>query len=137
MQSIPDVSLSTGAAPSPHGQFMALDGKRAEGEVVLYPIIGKELYRYPFLDLFQRFQDELKENDTWIVVGYRFNDEVIRNMFLDSFSQGKRLILIHPRPEPILNGNLAPVKNRVELVKAEFGDTTGLPQQLDPLVSRS
>jgi hypothetical protein len=49
-----------------------------------YMTRGKELYRYSFLDLFQLLQNELEANQTWVVVGYRFNDEIIRNMFLDA-----------------------------------------------------
>jgi len=104
---------------------------------VPYPIIGKELYRYPFLDLFQRLQIELGRNQTWIVVGYRFNDEIIRNMFLDSFSQDKRMIFIHPRPDPILEKQLSTIMARVECVRAEFGDMASVPQQLDPLISKA
>ena len=115
-----------------------MDGRKTEGEVVLYPIIGKELYRHPFLDLFHLLQTELQRNDMWIVVGYRFNDEIIRNMFLDSFLlQDKRMIFIHPRPEKILETQLGPIKTKVECVRAEFGDTTNLPQQLDPLISKA
>jgi hypothetical protein len=121
----------------PSDSEFTLDGRRAEGEVVLYPIIGKELYRYPFLDLFQLLQNELKRNETWIVVGYQFNDEIIRNMFLESFSQDKQMILIHPRPDKILEKQLDPVKARVKCVRTEFGDPVNLPQQLEPLISKA
>jgi hypothetical protein len=113
------------------------DGKEALGEVVLYPIAGKELYRYPFLELFQHLRRQLTLTDTWVVVGYRFNDEVIRNMFLDSFSLRKRLILIHPRPEMILDTHLAAIRDGVKAVKAEFGNVEMLTEQLETTLTQA
>lgn len=108
-----------------------VDGQRVQGEVVLYPVVGKELYRHPYLDLFRIFKKELNRTKTWVVAGYRFNDEVIRQMFIDAYSNEKQMILIHPRPQPILEGPLAPIKDRVTVLEAKFGDA--VTNQLDKL----
>ncbi len=112
-----------------------VDGQRVQGEVVLYPVVGKELYRHPYLDLFRIFKKELNRTKTWVVAGYRFNDEVIRQMFIDAYSYEKKMILIHPRPQPILEGPLAPVKDRVTVLEANFQDAvTNQIDKLDELV---
>lgn len=112
-----------------------VDGQRVQGEVVLYPVVGKELYRHPYLDLFRIFKKELSRTKTWVVAGYRFNDEVIRQMFIDACSYEKKMILIHPRPQPILEGHLAPIKDRVTVLEAEFGEAvTNQLAKLDELM---
>lgn len=112
-----------------------VDGQKIQGEVVLYPVAGKELYRHPYLDLFRIFRKELNRHKIWVVAGYRFNDEVIRQMFLDACSSDKRMILIHPRPQPILDGPLASIKDRIVVLEAEFGEAvTTQSQNLDEML---
>ena len=82
-----------------------IGGKTVEREQVLYPIQQKDLYIHPWYDIFRQFKQDLSKTLNWIVIGYSFNDEFIRNMFLEVFRQEKqdsRMLIIHPRAREIV-----------------------------------
>ena len=77
--------------------------KKVLGEFMLYPIQQKDLYLYPWFDLFYRFKEDLQRIKTWIVIGYSFNDEFILNMFREALRNGDhRLILVSPDADNIV-----------------------------------
>lgn len=51
--------------------------------------------------MFFLLNKELQYNKVWIVVGYSFRDSIIQKIFSDNFKGGKKMILIHPRPEEV------------------------------------
>jgi SIR2-like domain len=82
-----------------------IGGSRVEGEQMLYPIQQKDLYRYPWYDIFKQFKIDLSKTRNWIVIGYSFNDEFIRNMFLEMLNQdgqNSRMLIVHPRAKDII-----------------------------------
>ncbi|HXX97838.1 MAG TPA: SIR2 family protein [Candidatus Bathyarchaeia archaeon] len=73
------------------------------GEFMIYPIQQKDLYLYPWFDLFWRFKDDLNHKKIWIVIGYRFSDEFILNIFVEALGTGDhRLILVTPNAHDIV-----------------------------------
>jgi hypothetical protein len=105
------------------------------GEFMIYPIQQKDLYLYPWFDLFWRFKDDLNHKKIWIVIGYRFNDEFILNMFVEALGRDHRLILVTPNAHDIVEkfspGNVKKVSHRIRngvdlrdnivLVEKKFG----------------
>jgi hypothetical protein len=122
------------------GKYQKTYGKREvqSGEVMLYPIRQKDLYLYPWFDLFYRFKDDLKHTKTWIVIGYSFNDEFILNIFLEALvlDRDHKLILVTPNPNDVVKkfspDNVTKIfpsrtkkdvdfRGNIVLVKKEFG----------------
>ncbi len=85
-------------------------GTSYTGELMLYPIAEKELYLEPYISMLTRLNRELKRNPIWIVIGYSFNDPVIREIFIKNWSTSKKLVLVHPRATKILNRRLTRIK---------------------------
>jgi hypothetical protein len=55
----------------------------------------------------------LKHIRTWIVIGYSFNDEFIRNMFGEALRLGDhKLILVNPNADDIVKKNLMITRTR-------------------------
>ena len=58
--------------------------------------------------LFRQFKQDLSKTKNWIIIGYSFNDEFIRNIFLEVFrqeGQNPRMLIIHPRAKEMVPGN--------------------------------
>lgn len=79
------------------GSIAKLDQRRkkygktqVEGELMIYPIQQKDLYLYPWFDLFKQFKANLDHTKCWIFIGYGFNDEFITNMILETLKKGGR-----------------------------------------------
>lgn len=74
----------------------SLVGREFVGELMIYPIEQKELYVDPYISMFVQLNRELKEKPIWIIIGYSFNDPVIREVFIRNSDETKRIILLHP-----------------------------------------
>lgn len=72
------------------------------GKAMIYPIQQKDLYLYPWLRLFGEFKTALRRCEKWYVIGYAFNDEFIREIFNESLTVDKKLILINPEAKEII-----------------------------------
>ena len=97
--------------------------KKVWGEFMLYPIQQKDLYLYPWFDLFYKFKDDLKHIRTWIVIGYSFNDEFIRNMFGEALSLGDhKLILVNPNADDIVKKKFNDNAYKIRKILTRFGD---------------
>jgi hypothetical protein len=82
-----------------------------EGEEMLYPIQQKDLYLFPWFDMFSALKRDLANAAWWVIIGYGFNDEFITNVFKQAMRTAKHnVIVIHPRA--------------VELVQQKFGDSS-------------
>jgi hypothetical protein len=105
--------------------FRKTYGKRAvQGEFMLYPIQQKDLYLYPWFNLFYRFKDDLERIKTWIVIGYSFNDEFILNMFVEALRIGDhKLILVTPDAVDIAERKFSLFStDKVRQVSRKFGE---------------
>jgi hypothetical protein len=59
-------------------------------ELMIYPIQQKDLYLYPWFDLFKQFKTDLDHMKNWIFIGYSFNDEFITNIILEILKKGTK-----------------------------------------------
>jgi hypothetical protein len=46
--------------------------------------------------MFTQLNRELKARKNWVIIGYSFNDPVIREVFIRNSDKTKKIILIHP-----------------------------------------
>jgi len=91
------------------------------GEMMVYPIAEKELYTNPYISMLLRLNRELKEKRAWLVIGYSFNDPIIREIFLKNAGSEKHLILVHPKAKDIFNRKLDSIKAEKSLMEKRFG----------------
>ena len=93
-------------------------------ENVLIPP-GTEDFQYgePYYSLRTYFEGYLEKAQTCFVIGYRFDDLTIRDLFLRNLRRGLRLILISPEAETIKaqKGEQFP----------EFGDIVCIPKKIE------
>jgi len=101
------------------------DGRRIVGGLMLYPIQQKATYLEPYLDMFYQLQFELKRRKNWVVIGYSFNDEIIREMFLSNSEKGKKMLLLHPGANKVIDNKLSNIKCEVIPMENVFGDSRG------------
>lgn len=82
--------------------------------MMLYPIREKEMYLDPYLPMMYFLSRKLRSSKTWLVIGYRFNDEIIRTMF-ETYSKNKRIVVVHPRPDELplesFDGEVIPIRD--------------------------
>lgn len=114
------IEEGTGAVIELMEKGKSLWGRKYKGEMMLYPIAEKELYLDPYISMLLRLKRELKKKPTWLVIGYSFNDPVIREIFLSQFNGGKKVILVHPKAREIHNRRLSRMKKVIPIEK-KFG----------------
>ena len=49
-------------------------------EMVIYPLLEKQLYLEPYIQMFYCLDKELAHRNVWLVIGYSFRDPVIKNI---------------------------------------------------------
>jgi hypothetical protein len=97
--------------------------KRVRGDVMIYPIYQKDLYLYPWFDLFKRFKEDLDDTKNWVAIGYNFNDEFIRNIVHEIMEKGgHRLIVVSPHANEIIKEKFGKYRESVRCIKARFGE---------------
>jgi len=96
-------------------------GRKYEGEMMIYPIAEKELYFDPYISMLLRLNRELERRSVWLVVGYSFNDPVVREIFLRKSVKGKRLILVHPQAKNVYHKKLKELRTEPILMEKWFG----------------
>lgn len=109
-----------------------VEGHKVGEEVMLYPVQQKDIAAYPWFELYASFRDELRGADTWIFVGYQFQDEAIRGMvkevLADRVHNGKsvRMLIISPHAmevaERVADKDPA-ILSAIKLVVGRFGDS--------------
>lgn len=99
----------------------SLMGRRYEGEMMVYPIAEKQLYLNPYISMLLRLNRELDGKSVWIVIGYSFNDPIVKEIFVKRSDADKHLILVHPEAEKVCSAKLGEFKGRKTLIPARFG----------------
>lgn len=99
----------------------SLMGRRFVGEMMIYPIAEKELYLDPYISMLLRLNRELRSKSVWVVIGYSFNDPIIREIFTRNSNQDKHLILVHPHASDVKADRLNRIKGKVITMKEKFG----------------
>jgi hypothetical protein len=93
--------------------------------MMIYPLHEKELYLEPYISMLKKLNYELRTKQIWIIIGYSFNDPVIREIFINNykFNPGKKVVLLHPHAELIRREKLS-VSSCYEwiLLNQKFGE---------------
>jgi len=101
----------------------SLMGRKYVGELMIYPIEQKELYVNPYISMFLDLNRELKNKSIWIIIGYSFNDPVIREIFIRNSDETKRIVLIHPHAKRVKEQRLGNIKcKEMFLLEQKFGE---------------
>jgi len=96
--------------------------QNVKGEVMLYPIRQKDLYLYPWFNLFYRLKKDLSDTNNWIVLGYSFNDEFIRNTFAEIIKNpAHKMLVIGPSSKDIVNEHFGS-NDRIIPIEGKFED---------------
>ena len=93
---------------------------RIIGEEMIYPIRQKEMYLDPYVAMMYFFAEKLRQSKIWIVIGYQFNDEILRTMFEDHSSKEKKMILVNPKAKEIQNK--LELKSSIIPIEKKWGD---------------
>jgi hypothetical protein len=109
-------------SPDPLPQ-VTWDGRKPSGQLILYPIQNKATYVTPFIDMFYEFAYSLRTNRNWVVIGYSFNDDTIREMFLSNFTSNKKLILVHPEADDLIANRLKAIGSSIIPITSKFGES--------------
>jgi hypothetical protein len=96
-------------------------GRRYEGPMMIYPIQQKELYVEPFISMFSKLNEELKKQDCWIIVGYSFNDPIIREIYIKNSNKNKKIILLHPHANEVIENQFNGLKGEIIPLEKYFG----------------
>lgn len=97
-------------------------GRQFVGELMLYPIQQKELYLEPYISMLKELNYELKTNQNWIVVGYSFNDPVIREIFIKNSDENKKIVLLHPEAQKLIDQKLSDIAfGKIASLNEKFG----------------
>jgi len=100
----------------------SLVGRRYVGEMMIYPVEQKELYLEPYVSMFKLLNQELKRKPVWVIIGYSFNDPVIREIFLRNSDEEKKIVLVHPFAQEVKYQRLNEIQcKEFHLLNQKFG----------------
>jgi NAD-dependent SIR2 family protein deacetylase len=93
-------------------------------EVIMYPLIEKELYLTPYIEMFYCLNKELETKRVCLVIGYSFRDPIIRNIFIKKFLNGfnKKVILVDPHANEIIHTFFYNFKENFYPIEQHFGN---------------
>lgn len=95
---------------------------QTQGEMMLFPIQQKDLYLDPWITFFQHFKLSLKHLPSWVVVGYAFNDEFIREIFIEALTSSKKMYIINPHASEIIQKFPEEKRQYIRAIDMKFGD---------------
>ena len=127
--------LDDGRIIRSHDNRVKIAGRVVEGEIMLYPIQQKDLYADPWLEIFRQFKKDLKTAKNWIVLGYSFNDEYVKAMFLEVLKDANfkhKLIIVHPHVKEI-GTKFDGKQDNIIYIKAKLGENKTVPKILEAL----
>ena len=102
--------------------------------MILYPLHQKDLYLYPWFELFKGFKHDLSKTKNWISIGYSFNDEFIRNIFHEALDDNMhKLVIVAPDANGIVSDKFSDYKDHIRKINGKFGETETVSRILDEL----
>lgn len=118
-------------------QLRSFMGRRYLGPMMIYPIQQKELYVEPFISMFVQLNIALRDKKNWIIIGYSFNDPIIREIFLRNSDESKHIVFLHPHGNEITRKHLSDLKyNHYEVLQDKFGMHDNY-QEINKLIAAS
>jgi len=99
-------------------------GSKYDKDMVIYPLIQKQLYVEPYIQMFYNLNKDLENKRIWIVIGYSFRDPVIRNIFTTNFDKGsnKRMLLVIPNADEVISKYFSNYHDRIIPINERFGE---------------
>jgi len=96
---------------------------QTEGDVMLFPIQQKDLYLSPWYALFQDFKEGLMRCEKWYVIGYAFNDEFIKNVFIEQLKLRNKptLVIVNPSANQIIQKFDKELRDKIIALPIRFG----------------
>jgi len=91
-----------------------------DGRVMLYPIEEKKMYEEPHILLLNAFREDLKSTPKWLFIGYRFNDPFLLRIIEYCSDEGKKMAVVHPQAEELINTRLKEVRARITPISWRF-----------------
>lgn len=78
------------------GRKTLADGRAVGAEAMVYPVLDKELIRFPFTHMFSLFHERIAYPDTFVIltVGFSFRDEAILRILEDACRESQRLYVL-------------------------------------------
>ncbi len=94
-------------------------------EMVIYPLLEKQLYLEPYIQMFYCLDKELAHRNVWLVIGYSFRDPVIKNIFATNLTRNpsKKMIVVGPTAQEDIKREFGNHNNRIRTVNHRFGES--------------
>ncbi len=102
-------------------------GREYEGELMLFPIKQKTNYLSPYFDFLAALKKDLLASPRWIIIGYAFNDDVIRDIFVEASrprrptEEAKKVVIVHPA-DFLLEERLQDLEGPPLFLQKKFGE---------------
>ena len=91
----------------------------------MYPLIEKELYVDPYIQMFYCLNKELENKRVCLTIGYSFRDPIIRKIFHKNFlnDSNKKIILVDPHTTEIIQTYFENFHENFLPIEQYFGHT--------------
>lgn len=100
----------------------------------MYPLIEKELYLEPYIQMFYCLNKELETKRVCLTIGYSFRDAIIRNIFIKNLKKdsNKKVILVDPHANEIIQTYFKNLHNQFLPIEDYFGrqDYEGINEKI-------
>ena len=107
-------------AQPPNSTYLA---RKYGAQIILYPIQQKDAFIPPYFDMFYVLRQALAQTRKWIVIGYSFEDEIIRAMFATASLPNTTLVLVHPDSQAAKPLESEPGwSGKIKQVRTKFGE---------------
>jgi hypothetical protein len=92
-------------------------------EIMMYPLLEKNLYQSPYIQMFYYLDQEWNSKRVCIVIGYSFRDSIIKNVFSSQLrkNKDKKIILVDPNAKEIIHNTLNEFTDQIVPIEREFG----------------
>jgi hypothetical protein len=99
-------------------------GSLYHDEVMIYPLLEKNLYQSPYVQMFYSLDREWENKRICIAIGYSFRDNVIKNIFTTYLKKdrNKRIILVDPKAKEITNYAFNDLAEQIIPIEKNFGN---------------
>lgn len=94
-------------------------------EMVIYPLLEKQLYLEPYIQMFYCLDKELAYRNVWLVIGYSFRDRVIKNIFAINLTKNpsKKMVVVGPTAQEDIKRKFGNHNDKITSINACFGES--------------
>jgi len=87
----------------PKGMTITSRGEEIEGEAMIYPVLEKQLSRFPFPEVFSAMYEQLRESPLAVFVGFSFRDLPIVRLLQDASHRDQKIVIVSNTAREIAN----------------------------------